>query len=318
MKPFIVFVLLNLLFEVQASVVYPRIIDKSSKTVFTQIGSNLTLFCVIEADPLVDFEKFIYWLRDDNFFPTKEWPDVDSRFDAFIADRTKIYRLGEQRVNMTLDLINAAKSDIGRYFCIIQSPYVDDTVPYDMISGYSRLYVSHPPSVMLETVEAVSATEIFISWTSNTELLPNMYYFVQYKNDGGLVYENYKDIINGNRTSYVLEDFQPNTTYYLGIFARNGHGIGPTFNHETPVTTFAEDPVFVPAIEMKGMSMDTITIGWEPPPIHLLKYIDYYEFTVATKTNESQMSFSEIEVIHPQNQHHLLYTFDNVTIRLSL
>lgn len=294
-----------------ATVILPRIIAKSPDRIETRIGQSMLLFCVIEAHPLVDFEKTIRWVKADA-------NSIDKRpvyFDqTFILNRTNIIRLYERQVNITLDLANNTKKDTGLYSCIVEVPYDDDDDRvFDnsrLVSASSAVFVLHAPQVNLETVEAVGATEIFVNWTSNNGNSPITKYFVQYMKEGGSTYEYYKDIINGTRTSYVLENFLPNTTYYLRIMAQNKIGMSPVYDHKTPVRTLAVDPVFVPVIEVKGMTTETITIGWHPPSPHLLQYIQYYELTVAAKANESKIIE---EAVHPQNTRNLPYMFDNVS-----
>lgn len=297
-----------------SAVILPRIVAKSTDRIETRIGHSVLLYCVIEAHPLVDFEKKIKWVKDDSNSIDK-WPVSTSHIEQiFIANRTKINRLDEQRVNITLDLANITKKDNGRYSCIVEVPYDDDDdrvfVNTRLVTGSSSVFVLHAPQVNLETVEAVGSTEVFVNWTSNNGNSPITKYFVQYMKEGGTTYEYYKESINGNRTSYVLENFSPNTTYYLRITATNAIGSSPVYDHKTPVRTLAVDPVFVPVIEVKGMTTETITIGWHPPSGHLLQYIQYYELTVATKANESEIIE---EAVHPQNSRNLPYMFDNVS-----
>lgn len=298
----------------------PRIIAKSPERIETRIGNSVLLFCEIEAHPLADFNKTIKWIKGD-VNSNDKFPVSTSQFDqSFVTNRTKINPLNEQRVNITLDLANITKKDTGRYSCIVEVPYDDDDVGsiFDnakQVSGSSAVFVLHAPQVNLETVEAVGATEIFVNWTSNNGNSPILKYFVQYMKEGGSTYEYYKEVINGNRTSYVLENFQPNTTYYLRITAHNAIGSSPVYDHKTPIRTLAEDPIFVPVIEVKGMTTETITIGWHPPSASLLPYIQYYELTVATKANESKIIE---EAVHPQNSRNLPYMFDNVSVRLTI
>ncbi|XP_055318349.1 tyrosine-protein phosphatase 69D isoform X2 [Sitodiplosis mosellana] len=297
-----------------AAVIQPRIVAKSAERIEPRIGDSVLLFCVIEAHPLADFEKTIKWVKDDANSIDKR-PMATSHFDqVFVANRSKINRLNEQRVNITLDLANITKKDTGRYSCIVEVPYDDDDDQvFDnsrLVSGSSAVFVLHAPQVNFETVEAVGATEIFVNWTTNNGNSPITKYTVQYMKEGEPTYLYYKERLNGNKTSHVLENFQPNTTYYLKIMATNKIGLdSPVYDHKTPVTTLAVDPVFVPVIEVKGMTTETITIGWHPPSAHLLQYIQYYELTVALKANESKIIE---EAVHPQNSRNLPYMFDNL------
>lgn len=297
-----------------ATVILPRIVAKSPDRIETRIDQRVLLFCVIEAHPLADFEKQIKWIKDDANSIDKRPVPISHSDQTSIANRTTINRLDDQRVNITLDLDKINKKDTGRYSCIVEVPYDDDDDRvFDntrLVSESSTVFVLHAPQVNLETVEAVGATEIFVNWTSNNGNSPIIKYFVQYMKEGDSTYQYYKETIDGNKTSYVLENFLPNTTYYLRISAQNAIGSSPVYDHSTPVRTLAVDPVFVPVIEVKGMTTETITIGWHPPSPHLLPYIQYYELTVAKKANESKIIE---EAVHSQNSRNLPYMFDNVS-----
>lgn len=301
-----------------SAVVLPRIVVHSPARIETKISQSVLLFCVIEAHPLVDFLETIKWVKDDANFGNSIYKKVStaSKDDQIsITNRTKFEHLDHQRVNVTLDLANIFKKDNGSYSCIVEVPYdKDDDRIFEnsrRVAAISSILVLDAPQVSLDFVEAVGASQIFLNWTVNNGNSPINKYFVQYSKEGDSTFTYYKDSINGDKLSYVLENFEPNTSYQLKISAKNAVGTSPTYTHPIAVRTLENDPVFVPEVEVKGMTTDTMTIGWHAPSQQLLKYIQYYEMTVAEKANDSKIIE---EAMYPQNSRNLPYMFDNVSL----
>lgn len=276
-----------------SAVIPPRIVEKSADRIETKIGQNVLLFCVIEAHPMADFEKNI------------KWEMMGYQKSELLPNRTKISRVNAQQVNVTLDLANIAKKDDGNYSCVVEIPYNNDNDNVfgksPRIKAKSAVVVLDVPQVSLDFVEAVGASKIFLNWTVNTGNSPIQKYFIQYSKKGDSTYQYLNDNINGSRTSYVFENLQPNTSYSFRISAKNAIGPGPSYDRKEPVTTLAEDPVFVPVIGVKGVTTGSISIGWDLPQ-SLFKYIQYYELNVTEKANESHVVQKEI---YQQNSRNL-------------
>lgn len=303
-----------------SAVLLPRILAQSAARIETRISKSVLLYCVIEAHPLTDFVKRIKWVKDDvsngnAIFRNPVSPAHSSKEDqASISNRTTVNHLNKQRVNVTLDLANIFKKDNGSYSCVVEVPYDQDADRVfensRRISATSSVFVLDNPQVSLDFVKAVGSSQIFLNWTVNNGNSPIKQYYVQYLKEGETTFNYYNTSINGRNTSYVLNNFEPNTSYQLKIVAQNAIGVSPAYTYPQSVRTLEFDPVFVPVIEVKGNTIDTITIGWHPPPAHLLEYIQYYEVVVAEKSNSSKIVD---EAIHPQNSRNLPYMFDNVS-----
>lgn len=303
-------------------VLLPRIVAKSPKVVRTKISQSIQLYCVVEAHPLVDYLKTIKWTKDDEQYVYHQQQQKSAIPSAAIAkeelsliqNRTTFNHLDKQRVNVTLDIIDIFKKDNGSYSCRIETPYEydDDKVfkHFERVVGTTSVLVLDVPQVSLDFVKAVGATQIFMNWTTNDGNSPVKQYSVQHMMEGLTTFTYYNHAIDGRNLSYVLNNFAPKTSYQLKIAAENSIGWGPTYIHPQSVKTLEFDPVFVPEIGVKGNTHSTITIGWHPPPSHLLEYIHYYELVVAESNNSS--SIIE-EAIHPQNSRNLPYMFDNVS-----
>lgn len=295
---------------------------QSPSRIETKISQSVLLFCVIEAYPLDDFVKTIRWIKDDvtngNAIYKKPVATAHSLKDdhAMIANRTTFHHLDKQRVNVTLDLANIFKRDNGSYSCVVEIPYdYDDDPVFEnsrRVSATSSVLVLDVPLVSLDFVKAVGASQIFVNWTVNNGNSPIKQYFVQFMKEGDSNFYHYKTPISGKNTSCVLDNFEPKTSYQLRISAQNAIGTSPAYTYPQPVRTLEFDPVFVPVVEVKGNTIDTITIGWHPPPPQLLEYIQYYELVVAEKANDSVI----VETAsYPQNSRNLPYMFDNVSIK---
>lgn len=300
------------------TVTLPKIVNHSPERIETKISQSVLLYCVIEAHPLADFVQTIKWVKDDSNYRNaiyKNGPATSKDDQTSISNRTKFENLDSQRVNVTLDLANIFKKDNGSYSCIVEIPYGND---YDRvfensrrISATSSVLVLDVPQVSLDFVEAVGASQIFLNWTVNNGNSPITKYFVQFSKEGDATFTYYKDSIDGSKTSHVLDNFEPNTSYQFKIAAKNAIGTSPAYTHPTTVRTLEKDPVFVPVLEVKGMTTNTITIGWHPPSPDLLKYFQYYETSVIEKANSSNI----VNDTYPQNSRNLPYMFDNVSKR---
>lgn len=307
-----------------SAVILPRIVAQSPARIETKISQSVLLFCIIEAYPLDEFVKTIRWIKDDVINgnaiykkPSVSTPAHSLKDDhALIANRTTFHHLDKQRVNVTLDLANIFKKDNGSYSCMVEIPYdFDDNDPVfqnsKRVSATSSVLVLDVPLVSLDFVKSVGASQIFVNWTVNNGNSPIKQYFVQFMKEGDSNFYHYKTPISGKNTSCVLDNFEPKTSYQLRISAQNAIGTSPAYTYPQPVRTLEFDPVFVPVVEVKGNTIDTITIGWHPPPAHLLEYIQYYELVVAEKANDSVI----VETAsYPQNSRNLPYMFDNVSI----
>lgn len=280
------------------------------------------LYCVIEAHPLTDFIKTIKWIKEEptngniiQKHPTTAQSAVDQ---TSIANRTTFNHLDKQRVNVTLDLANIFKKDNGSYSCVVEVPYDDPERIFEhskMISTTSSILVLDAPQVSIDFVKAVGSSQVFLNWTVNNGNSPIKRYYVQYMKEGESTFNYYNNSIDGQYTWAVLNNFETNTSYQLKISAQNAIGMSPAYTYPQSVRTLSFDPVFVPTINVKGNTIDTITIGWDPPAANLLEYIHYYELTVVEKANDSKI----IEkAIHPQNSRNLPYMFDNVSERTLL
>lgn len=269
----------------------PLIVKSSPKILRVKIKESATLFCTIQLYPFNLYH--IGWDKEEIF---------SSR--AYLANKSRIDTINSTYVNTTLKISDISKKENGTYGCSISSTILDNSIKKEFV-----LLVLDIPQVVIDYVKAVGANKIYLNWTVNDGNDPVEQYFIQYMKEGTPTFTYYNFAIDGKNTSYVLENFHPNTSYQLRITAKNSIGSGPPNTYHQWVRTLEEDPIFVPKVEVTGSTSSTMTIGWQSPPPHLLDYIQYYELVVSEAGENSRVVE---ETIHQQNSRNLPYMFDHL------
>ncbi|XP_053954022.1 tyrosine-protein phosphatase 69D [Anastrepha ludens] len=271
----------------------PHIVASSEEKVKQRIGHAVELYCLLEVFPHNEtFYKQLKWLKDEN-----------SAVD-FLDKASNLSLVNVTCVNHTLSLTEVYKKENGTYSCVV----------YDILGAIvskkdMAVLVMDVPQVSIDYVKAVGADKIYLNWTVNDGNDPVQKYFIQYKEEGSSTLKYYNHIIGGRNTSYVLEKFQPNTSYTLRISAKNSIGSGAPYQYPLPIRTLEKDPIFIPKVGTTGSTPSTITIGWDPPPLEMLPYIQYYELVVA-EAGETPRIVEE--TVYQQNSRNLPYMFDNL------
>lgn len=270
----------------------PNIVESAADKIKRKIGQGVVIYCVFDIYPQnTTVNNQIKWLKDGN--PV-----------TFLDTSASIASVSETRLNLTLEFAEVYKKENGTYKCVLY-----DSFEAEIISKEINLLVMEVPQVSIDFVKPVGASKIFLNWTVNDGNDPIQKYFIQYSQEGSPTFKYYKDIINGNNTSYVLDTFSPNTTYYLRITGKNSIGDGAPNKYPFPVTTLSADPIFIPKVETTGSTASTITIGWNPPTQDLIEFIQYYELIVSESGEVPKL----IEkTIYQQNSRNLPYMFDKL------
>ncbi|XP_005189076.1 tyrosine-protein phosphatase 69D isoform X2 [Musca domestica] len=269
-----------------------KIVTPNGQKVKQKIGNPVKLYCEIEIYPQNHtLKKQLKWLKDENAF-------------SFLDQSSSIDHVNETYVNFTLELTEVYKKENGSYSCVIYGLNGDEVTRNNI-----ALLVMDVPKVSIDYVKAVGASKIYLNWTLNDGNDPVQKYFIQFLQEGNPDLTYYKDVIGGGNTSYVLENFLPNTSYVLRMSAKNSIGSGAPFQYPMPVQTLEKDPIFIPKVKTTGSTASTITIGWDPPPIDLIPYVQYYELVVA-EAGETPKIIEE--TVYQQNSRNLPYMFDNL------
>ncbi|XP_062132000.1 tyrosine-protein phosphatase 69D isoform X1 [Drosophila sulfurigaster albostrigata] len=270
----------------------PKVIDSTVDYIKRKIGHSAILYCVFDIYPQnMTLNKQLKWLKD----------------GSHVADLENFYsitQLSETRLNFTLEFTEVYKKENGTYKCVLYGSTGEEIVAKEI-----ALLVMEVPQISIDYVKAVGANKIFLNWTSYDGNDPVQKFFIQYAQAGSSTFEYYKQYINGNYTSYVLDNFKANTTYHLRITGKNSIGDGTPNQYPFGVTTLDHDPTFIPKVETTGSTASTITIGWNPPSQDLIEFIQYYELTVSESGEKSKL----IETVtYQQNSRNLPYMFDKL------
>ena len=88
-----------------------------------------------------------------------------------------------------------------------------------------------------------------------------------------------------------MKNLSDHSTYLIKLAAQNEFGMGEFDLYHTDVSTLEYDPTYVPEVGVKGITWNSISLGWDPPPVakipDILDYITYFKITRQTKHEES-------------------------------
>ena len=91
-----------------------------------------------------------------------------------------------------------------------------------------------------------------------------------------------------------MRNLSANSTYLIKLAAQNEFGMGEFHQYHSQVQTLKSDPTYVPAVGVKGITWNSISLGWDSPPTdrlpNILQYITYYKIT--RETNNEEVSCS--------------------------
>lgn len=297
------------------AVTLPRIHAASLPSIHVNSSGSVSLFCVIEAHPMADFNKTIKWTKKNGATKKPVLHNQHAPEDVLssIEKETSIIPLTESRVNVTLTFSHIKQSMNGTYSCTMHIPsgYPKDPVfdGFHTVLSTSSVFVLHEPQISLDYVKAIGANQIFMNWTVNDGNSPVTQYFVQFKEGDATSFAYYHHLIGGKNTSFVLQNFKPNTTYVLRISAKNKIGTSNQYEHPNKIHTLGFDPVFVPTIEVKGSSHSSISLSCNAPPANIQEFIHYFEMMVTLKNDTNGF----IEKIYPQYGRNLPNMITNVS-----
>lgn len=115
---------------------------------------------------------------------------------------------------------------------------------------------------MIDTVKAISATQIYLNWTVHAYNLPIRGYNLMYRKLPSSDFNQYtKEKIGIKNTSFVLEGLDNSTEYQIKLEVSTGYGSSTPYIYPQIVKTLDKNPVFVPNISINGFSATSVTIG---------------------------------------------------------
>lgn len=120
---------------------------------------------------------------------------------------------------------------------------------------------------------------------------------LQYRLGGGAAWVYFIDQkIPKDATQFIMRNLSSDSSYFIKLAAQNEFGMGEFDLYHSPVQTLKSDPTYVPEVGVKGITWNSISLGWDSPPINeeteeedvpnILDYITYYKITRETSTEE--------------------------------
>lgn len=96
-------------------------------------------------------------------------------------------------------------------------------------------------------------------------------------------------------TSFIMRNLTANSPYLIKLAAQNEFGMGEFDLFHSPVRTLKSEPSYVPEVGVKGITWNSISLGWDSPPSEpdISDYIAYYKITRETSTEEVRDSLPE-------------------------
>lgn len=268
--------------KVVFNVTLPARILKESPTIKAKLHEKAEVFCVVEGYPFDSLK----WYKD----------------NEELSHKSEQHILSKTLRNFTLQINELNRKDNGTYTCAVQTLN-------SAANGSTAILVLDKPHVAIDFVKSVGKNKIYLNWTVNDGNAPNSLHFrIQYKesNESNWVY--YQQSIGGGNTSYVLQDiFQPHKEYLIRIMAINSEGESQYSIATEPVVLLPEDPEFIPELKVTGVTVNSITISWVPPPKKLKEHVHMYKLK-----SQADNSTKILEAVHPASDQNNLYMFSDL------
>ncbi|ETN59910.1 protein tyrosine phosphatase 69d, drome [Anopheles darlingi] len=251
------------------TIILPKIVATSQQRIKTKSTETQQLYCVIKAFPLALFNNSIYWWKEDAH-GDKSYRPLTNNIQKIVIDET--------RLNTTLTFENPTKAQNGTYSCTVEPSSQFQGDPGPPVKKSMTLLVLDVPQVTIDYAAAVGASKIYLNWTVNDGNDPIKNYIVTYRKAGDQTTTYYREQIAGNNSFYVLDGFNSDTDYMVGIGAINNQGASKQYTqYKEMIRTLKADPSFTPVIDVTGSTPTSITIRPSTPPTDLTSFIHYYE-----------------------------------------
>jgi protein-tyrosine phosphatase len=104
--------------------------------------------------------------------------------------------------------------------------------------------------------------------------------------------------ISPGSTSYLMSNLSAGKEYNVKLAAKNLIGLGDFFIFNTTVRTLDTDPEFVPEISIKGITKNSIFVGWNDPPEAVAPYIHFYKVTKRAEDHTAEVIHNQPSSIH--------------------
>ncbi len=214
---------------------------------------------------------------------------------------------------LTFFFFSLHHDDNGTFLCRGENEYGSDVAILENL-------VLDKPGVRIEYVRAVAKDALYLNWTVADWNSPvtdyflsvrmfflifflmweiiiliflssPLFYYTQYRQEGESAWVYFiSEKIDPSVNSFVMRGLEPDSEYHLKLAAKNRFGMGEFDLFHRHVRTLDFDPVFVPEVRVKGLTWNSISIGWsKPTEDRVREHIDYYKLTKRTDDQEVNM-----------------------------
>ncbi|PNF23076.1 Tyrosine-protein phosphatase 69D [Cryptotermes secundus] len=255
----------------------PAKVLSARNSVEIAVGKTAELACSIHGYPIEVFD----------------WQKLNGGVEKLSSD---VNQINDTLVESKLRLGPVSRKDNGTYRCIAFGSQGE-------VSKDVHLLVLDKPLVKIDFIKAVGRNRIFMNWTVNDGNQPIQEYFIQHMKNATGSWTYYPEQIGGGNTSYVIRNLDNNTAYEIRLSAKNAMGMGNMNTWQGWVRTLDKDPYFVPEISVKGVTLNSITIGWSQPPEEMRDHVHYYMLIVQNNSTTK-------EAFHPEQSMNLFLFTD--------
>ena len=178
--------------------------------------------------------------------------------------------VSDKSVKSLLKILNLEHGDNGTYLCHGKNAHNSAT-------AIVEARVLDVPEVEVAHIVAVSSSKLYINWTVADWNSPVTGYILSYREGDTNQWKYHIDTeIDSYSTSYLMADLKKDKFYSIKMAAKNGVGTGKFNEYHEPVKTLDFDPVFVPDVSIKGITKNSISVGWNDPPEKFRDFIHFY------------------------------------------
>jgi len=261
-------------FEISANTSYMlnitlqgRVINRSDAR--AKEGADAALICELQGYPLKEIA----------------WRIAKSGLLELLPQNVVTERLNDSHVSTKLQFHQVRHFENGTYLC-------EAIGPNGPFNATAHLYVLNKPSVSIDVVKAVGANKLYVNWTASDGNEPIKRFFIQTRKNGTNEWLHVPVDVGGGNSSFVIPNLETETAYQVSVKARNAVGESPMAMYETWVPTLSHDPEFIPEVSVKGVTKDSLTIGWTQPRPDVRDFVQFYEIVL-------QNNDTKIETIQP-------------------
>jgi len=205
--------------------------------------------------------------------------------------------LSDVTIKSLLKIVNLGHQDNDTYICHGSNTHNSDTAVVEAV-------VYDAPVVRIDYVGAVSSSKLFLNWTVVEWNQPIISYILSYREGGDNQWKYHLvSKIDAGSSSFLMSNLSASTEYRIKLSAKNKFGTGDFDTYHEAVKTLDFDPIFIAEVSIKGITKNSISVGWNEPPAKIGEHIHYYK---VTKRSGEQVTSVIHDVPYP------LHLWDNL------